>query len=84
MVMKALSEVCGKFPAEGAVLGGDTTQPNTTQNELGGDFWQETLQCNIRVRDHFIGEKQVSQREHWSFLRVEDTQIFYGDTGQKC
>lgn len=52
------------------------TRHNPAQNKLGGgDFWQETLRY-IRITDHFLGGKQVSQREHWRYLRVEDTQIF--------
>lgn len=53
-MMEALSKVCHKFPAEGALHGGDKPiQYNTIR---GGEFFQETWRY-IRMADHFLGEK---------------------------
>lgn len=52
------------------------TRHNSAQYELGGgNFLAGSTEVQQGDRT-FLGEKQVYQREHWRFLRIEDTQIF--------
>lgn len=53
------------------------TRHEPTQYELGGgDFLAGNTEVHQGDRSFFRRKTEVSPREYWRFLRVEDTQIF--------